>query len=113
MCDKCFNKEFLGFGSNKEFEIFLKDFETKIAKSVHFVKQEYYKTDNHTVYSCENCKTLWWLSDPDNHWRGYFMKADNAKKIIEKDAQRLAVFKYACILILIVATGFILFKIFI
>lgn len=112
MCDKCFNKEYTKFDSTKEFEIFLNEFNAKIAKSIHFVKQEKYKTDNHKVYTCDNCKSLWWLSDPDNHWRGYFMKAENATKLIDKDEQKGKIIKFGFILILITAISLTLFKIF-
>ena len=113
MCDKCFNKEYYKFNSTEEFETFLSEFDTKIAKTLIFVKQEKYKIDNHTVYFCNNCENFWCFSDPDNHWNGYFLKAENAKIFIDKDEQNGKLLKYGCLVILIVTISLTLFKIFI
>ncbi|TDD98817.1 hypothetical protein [Flavobacterium sandaracinum] len=110
MCKKCFTKEYPKFNSTEEFEVFLKEFDEKIAKSIIFIKQEKYKSDIHSIYACENCKTIWWLSDPDNHWRGYFMKAINAKNYIDDDERNGKILKYGCLLIFLILTIFIFLK---
>ncbi|MCK8142366.1 hypothetical protein MW871_10735 [Flavobacterium sp. I-SCBP12n] len=110
MCEKCFIREYPKFNSTKEFEVFLAEFDKKIAKSIIFINQGEYKADNHTIYLCNNCQTIWWLSDPDNHWCGYFMIDTNAKKLIDKDDRNGKIHKYGCLSIFIILITFTLFR---
>lgn len=84
MCGDCSLKEYYKFNSYEEFETFLEEFDSKISKTILFISTEKYKTDFHSIYQCNSCKETWWLSEPDNHWRGYFLKEINAKKEIDK-----------------------------
>ena len=79
MCDDCFNEEYIKFNSDKEYNLFLKKLDTKIAKTVLYVKSEKYRNDFHTIYKCIKCNEVWLLSDPDNQRRGYFLKETTAK----------------------------------
>lgn len=84
MCDKCFENNIYKFESEFEFnkfekELYLKNNFFKIEDSHHM-----YLNDFHYVYKCKHCKAGWWLSIPDNAWRGYFLNEEDAKKHIEK-----------------------------
>ena len=85
MCKYCFENEYYEFKSELEFEKFSKEFDSKIAKTIQFVKTEDSETRTVSVYKCKYCNQLWWLSDPDNHWRGYFLKEKNAKNWAKKN----------------------------
>lgn len=100
MCKVCFDKEYNQFDSSSEFEKFNKEFDSKIVKSVHFVANEKFRNDSHIVYKCSVCNQLWWLSEPDNHWRGYFLKEQNAKRNINDNVCKGNVMKYGSIIIL-------------
>lgn len=110
MCKACFDREYNKFDSNSELEEFNKEFDSKIDKSVHFVENGKYRSDSHIVYKCSNCNQVWWLSEPDNHWRGYFLKEHNAKRKIDIDARKGIRIKYGCLLIVFLII--ILLKIF-
>lgn len=85
MCKYCFETEYYEFKSEFEFEKFSKEFDSKIVKTIQFVKTENSDARIVNVYKCKYCKQLWWLSDPDNHWRGYFLKEKNAKNWVKKN----------------------------
>ncbi|TDP60802.1 hypothetical protein [Flavobacterium dankookense] len=99
MCKACFDREYNEFDTYSEFEEFNKEFDSKIAKSVHFVENGKYRSDSHAVYKCSNCNQLWWFSDSDNHWRGYFLKEHNAKRKIDNDERKGDTVKYGCLVI--------------
>ena len=99
MCKACFDKEYYQFDSYSEFEEFNKEFDSKIAKSIHFVANGKYRSDSHVVYKCSICNQLWWLSEPDNHWRGYFLKEHNAKRNIDNDERKGNALKFGSLVI--------------
>ena len=86
-----------------QFEDFQKEFDTKIEKSIFFIKNEEYKFDFHSVYRCKYCNINWWLSDPDNHKYGYFLKEEDAKSAVDKDEKNGKITKFGCITIIMTA----------
>ena len=99
MCKDCFETEYYKFNTSEEFDIFLKEFNSKIAKTVQFVSAEKYKIDFHHIYQCINCREFWWFSDLDNHWHGYFLKEKNAKMEVDKDERKGKLLKFGCLII--------------
>ncbi|MFC7772977.1 hypothetical protein [Flavobacterium sp. GCM10027622] len=100
MCEKCFENNIYKFRSEIEFKEFEKDFDLKNKFLKIDNSQQEYLNDFQYVYNCENCKTIWWLSLPENAWRGYFLKEESAKKHIEeirKDDKRK---KVGCFILL-------------
>ena len=83
MCEKCFDEEILRFESESEFIAFEKSLDQK-ANFVKLINTKHKNlTEFNTKYSCENCNQNWWLSIPDNAWRGYFLTEQSAKKHIK------------------------------
>jgi len=85
MCKYCFEKEYFEFKSELEYDNFSKQFDSKIVKTIQFIKTENSDSRTVSVYKCKYCKQSWWLSDPDNHWRGYFLKEQNARNWMKKN----------------------------
>lgn len=103
MCKDCFEHEHYRFDSSNDFDKFIVKFDSKIAKTIHFINNEEYRT---TVYKCSSCNEIWYLSEPDNHWRGYFLKE---KKAICQDEMKENLSKYGCLVIIVIFL-FILIK---
>lgn len=87
MCKTCFDNEFLSFPSQKDFE----DFDLELTKKLKPDGLKYIANDGkhlvfgYSIYKCQNCQTIWWLSHPDNSWRGYFAHEKNAKLLLNKN----------------------------
>jgi hypothetical protein len=83
MCEKCFDKDIFRFESESDFTIF----ENRLEQKIKFLKlissKHEFLNDFHYTYTCENCNQSWWLSVPDNGWRGYFLTEKNAQKHIK------------------------------
>lgn len=108
MCEKCFNKEYESFPSLKSFEEFQFEFD-KLDKN----KFLHIRNGNLKFYfnefECKNCNEVWWISDPDNAWRGYCLKKENAIAYIQKLQRREQNTRIGCvILVLIIMTYFLL-----
>ena len=100
MCVKCFDKEIFRFESESNFREFEKKLEEK-SKFLELISSKHnYLNDFHYVYTCENCKTNWWLSIPENAWRGYFLTENKAKEHIEKLKKSDAKKKNGCLILL-------------
>lgn len=112
MCEKCFESNIYKFESEFEFN----QFEMKFDFKNKFLKinntQHEYLNDFHFVYNCDYCKTVWWLSMPDNAWRGYFLKEENAKKHIEKIRKEDRSKKIGCFILLGLIIFILLFTLF-
>ena len=103
MCKHCFEKEYYGFKSNLEFKDFENEFYKKIAKSVRFVRTSAQGDIIHpTIYKCDYCQQNWWLSDPDNQWRGYFLKEENAKNYEQKSSGACVLYIIAILIVAII-----------
>ena len=108
MCKKCFENNIYRFENQSQFNEFEENFNLKdkfitIVNSTHT-----YLNDSHYVYNCENCKTVWWLSIPENAWRGYFLKEKEAKNHIEKMRKSDEKKKYGCFFIIFITILFII-----
>ena len=86
MCKTCFDKEYLSFPTQKDFE----DFDLELTKKLKPDGLKYIGDDGtylvfgYSIYQCQNCMTTWWLSQPDNSWRGYFAREKNAKLLLNE-----------------------------
>ncbi len=72
----CEHKEISRFLSSEEFEIF----EANLDQSLFQIEQEgLWSLDvpNLVKYKCCKCGEVWYLSEPDNAWRGFFLKEAN------------------------------------
>src|SRR5574343_632799 len=85
MCNFAFNNDIEKFEDSKTFEKFDLQLDKKRALSQD--QKGLVTIDNNGAYldcyfqilRCNNCGTIWWLSTPDNGWRGFFMRESNAK----------------------------------
>lgn len=112
MCEKCFDKELLRFENESEFIAFEKSLDQK-ANFVNLINaKDKYFTDFHYTYTCKNCNQNWWLSIPDNAWRGYFLTEQNAKKHIRdlKDSDNKK--RNGCLIILFIIVIILIISIF-
>ena len=101
MCENCFDNEIYKFESESEFLEFEKKFNLKekffkIANSKHEFLNDY-----HYIYICENCYENWWLSIPDNAWRGYFLTKNNAESHIKEIKSSEKAKRNGCFLLLV------------
>lgn len=102
MCEKCFDKEIFRFENESVFIEFEKDLNQK-AKFLKLTNSKHeYLNDFHYNYTCENCNENWWLSIPENAWRGYFLTEKNAQKHIKdlKDSDKRK--RNGCLIILVI-----------
>ena len=85
MCDSCFSTEIESFEDYQSFEKFdieliqknetnNNDFGLKVIETNSF-----YSGFSFQIVKCNSCGTVWWFSVPDNSWRGFFLKEENAK----------------------------------
>jgi hypothetical protein len=100
MCEKCFDKEIFRFESQSDFNDFEKTLEQK-SKYLELINSKHeYLDDYHYTYTCRNCNKNWWLSIPENAWRGYFLtekKAeDHIKNIRSSDKKK----KNGCLILI-------------
>jgi len=100
MCKYCFETEYYEFKTELDFEKFSKEFDSKIEKTIQFVKNENSDYRMVDIYICKYCKQLWWLSETDNHWRGYFLKEKNAKNHLKRNLNDLR--SWGCVFLIIV-----------
>ena len=79
MCENCFQNGIYKFDSSAAFDQFEKLLDEKIKFGVFNIstkRQE--KNFYNAIYDCKHCSEKWLLSDPDNGWRGYFLRKDDA-----------------------------------
>ena len=98
MCKDCFSTEYKKFKSQIEYDDFIKKFDLKIAKTLHYIETKKDGLYSPTIYKCSSCKQTWWLSDPDNPWDGYFLKEQNVKQFIDSDRKKGWTFGCGCII---------------
>ncbi len=83
MSNCCFDKEILSFENFHEFDefdlILTKRLSKGIIKLVEDLPNERRNSPNYTIYECQKCATRWYLSEPENAWRGFFLKEVTAK----------------------------------
>lgn len=86
MCNKCFDNEFYSFPTYKDFEEFdlLLTQRLSAGQLKSISDNGKYLDYSFIIYKCENCQTLWWLSMPENAWRGLFAQEQNAKLLLDK-----------------------------
>lgn len=107
MCDFCFNYDINTFEDNKSFENF--DLQLDQKRNLKPNQNGLIVVDFNGSYSgcyfqvlkCNHCGGFWWFSTPDNAWRGFFMREENAKiKIngIRKDDHKK---RLGCIVVMI------------
>ncbi|PDS21725.1 hypothetical protein [Flavobacterium branchiophilum] len=89
MCIDCFDKQYYGFASQREFEKFeevlnlkCKSKKIKILESKNEVESGL--IDFRMYFKCDSCKIKFVMSIPDNAWRGYFLTEPNAIEYHEK-----------------------------
>jgi hypothetical protein len=100
MCEKCFDNEIFRFESESDFNIF----EIKFDEKSSFIeltnsKHNYLNVFVYT-YTCKSCYKNWWLSIPENAWRGFFLTEKNAKNYIERIRNSDKKKKKGCLIIL-------------
>ena len=86
MCADCFDSEISKFNSEMDFNDFQKILDQKVNKNqLKTIRDNNAKdVDFKTTYNCSSCNQEWILSFPENAWRGYFLKKNNALKRLEE-----------------------------
>lgn len=87
MCEKCYTNEIHSFPAYWDFDEFYSEFTLKLNREIG-VKSVGSAFTTVDIYDCQSCHTIWWLSRPDNSWRGFFLKENTAKVYLEELAQR-------------------------
>jgi hypothetical protein len=116
MCDACFNKEIPRFVTHEEFEKFDLELSKKIKplseSGLKYLGDSEFALDiGYGKYLCQNCKTEWWYSEPDNAWRGFFVRKENGKHVVVKYQQDSKKKPYGCIVVLVIITVIVWFLI--
>lgn len=90
MCNSCFSTEIESFEDYQSFEKIDLELIQKIETNNNafglkvIETNSFYSGFSFQKVKCNSCGTVWWFSVPDNSWRGFFLKEENAKiKITE------------------------------
>ena len=86
MCDNCFTTERKSFPDEKTWTSFDLKLTKKLGegkmKNIKFVQDgQRDKDDGQYIYECLTCGEKWKLKDPDNAFRGYFLKLSTLDKV--------------------------------
>lgn len=89
MCDNCFTTEIQSFPDAKSWTTFDLELTKKLGqgkiKDVKFVHDgQRDKDDGQYIYECMTCGEKWKLKDPDNAFRGYFLKLSTVDKVVTR-----------------------------
>lgn len=87
MCDYCFHLEIYDFKSDKEF----KDFQIELSKKLFPLSKTGLKCiedkdedieKKYGRYVCESCNSEWWFAEPNDLFKGFFLRKRNAIEIM-------------------------------
>ena len=86
MCDNCFKEEIKSFPDQVTWDTFDLELTKRLGqgkiKEVQFVRDMFRdKDDGYYIYQCLTCRQGWKMKDPDNTFRGYFLKISILDKI--------------------------------
>lgn len=109
MCNSCFNIEIQSFNTQDEFEKFDLELSKKIKpisnSGIKYIGNSDFAFDmGFGKYLCQNCNTEWWYSEPDQAWRGFFVRKENGKRAISKYQQGTKKKAFGCLIVLIIIT---------
>lgn len=112
MCDVCFNKEIPRFITHEEFEKFDLELSKKIKplseSGLKYLGDSEFTFDKgHGKYLCQDCGTEWWYSEPDQAWRGFFLRKENGKHAVAKYQKETGKKPYGCIVVLAIIAGIV------
>lgn len=86
MCENCFNHEIDAFPDEKSWASFDLELTKKLAQGkmkhaqfIHDGKLD--KNNGYYIYECLTCGEKWKMKDPDNAFRGYFLRLSTVNKI--------------------------------
>ena len=111
MCKYCFDKQYESFASRREFQDFDLILTQKLGKeyllfvenvTLNFGGIGYY------IYKCHYCKTVWYLSEPDEYWRGFFLPKKQAKVVLKSLQKKDSRLRWGCVLVSIIVVMAIL-----
>jgi hypothetical protein len=86
MCDNCFLAEIKSFPDETTWTSFDLELTKKLGqgkmKNIKFVHDgQRDKDDGQYIYECLACGEKWKMKDPDNAFRGYFLKLSTLEKV--------------------------------
>lgn len=86
MCDNCFMTEIKSFPDEATWNSFDLELTKKLGqgkmKNIKFVNDgQRDKDDGQYIYECLTCGEKWKMKDPDNAFRGYFLKLSTVDKL--------------------------------
>ena len=87
MCDYCFNDEIYEFKSDKEFKDFHVELSKKIfplsKKGLKFIEEKDDGTEKkYGKYKCKSCNSEWWFAEPNDLFKGFFLRKNDAIEIM-------------------------------
>ena len=109
MCKICFENEIYNFKTFSEFENFEKELTLK-ARHFTISNSKEKKLNDSISYQCNSCLETWYLSEPDNAWRGYFLRKDSARAYSYNLKKSNSKKKYGCLILLIFISLFIFYN---
>lgn len=101
MCDYCFNNTYPSFPTDKDFEEFKLLLNEKLQQQnglKYSGDKEKPDTEGINVYQCENCKTTWWLSKPEEGGRGFFIRDSDFLTYLKNRTRSNKIYSYGCII---------------
>jgi hypothetical protein len=86
MCDNCFRTEIKSFPDETTWISFDLELTKKLGEgkmqNIKFVNDgQRDKDDGQYIYECLSCGETWKMKDPDNAFRGYFLKLSTVDKM--------------------------------
>ena len=86
MCDNCFTTEIKSFPDETTWNSFDLELTKKLGqgkmKNIKFVNDaQRDKDDGQYIYECSTCGEKWKMKDPDNAFRGYFLKLSTLGRV--------------------------------
>lgn len=89
MCENCFEKEIHEFETYEHFDTFDLELTNKLGSSKMILIKDIFNerslNNGYSIYKCQSCLKEWYLSIPDNAWRGYFLEKKSAIQRINKE----------------------------
>lgn len=115
MCDRCFEKRYFRFDSEGQYSALNSELNKKLAQGdLKYLDNisNGYGSFGYNLYECQYCKRIWCMSDPDLHWRGFFLDKRATDKHVRDLNRGDRIKLMGCLLAFIIMTFLILLFIF-
>lgn len=115
MCEFCFNEYFYSFETSEKFEAIDLILTQKLGReNLKFVKNVTLKYGGlgYYIYKCKVCKTKWYLSEPENSWRGFLLPEKTALetlKYIKRQDKNLKLLFLIIVIGIVLLIGYLIY----